>query len=497
MMRTLFELDPRSLGFYRIALGGTLVAMAVQKAWFARAFFTADGVVPETAASRLSSFAGSGLFAVDGSHAWALVVIGMLAMAGLAVAFGRSIKLALVVAWVVLRSLSIRNPYIEQIADQLICLWVLWSLFMPLDRAFVWGRPPTDPQPIRAAIGVVWPLQLFPIYLIAGSFKLSSSSWIQGTTMVEAMHIAPVATSIGRALQPATGLLTALTLLTLPLELFLWSLAWSPWRTGPVRTTIAFIFMGFHILGIGLLMHLGLVPIVLAIAWLPLLPPWFWDVALPRLRGQHRRPVARAAIGTSRWKNILLVCIFAFTWASDPGHFLRANDHTFLPQMWNRAVHALHMKQSKYDLWTRPAGSRNYIVAATLADGTQWDLFADQPLDWTNPRRRPYDNQWYKLLQQVPRRPWLQRTLATWFVKEWNAQNEPEKQVVAVDLAILQAKRKPPAWWRSRTDPLVAPKQRVKRWRMTVDAVQDDTRVILSLPVLVKGDPRMPETDGK
>lgn len=488
-MRRLFDLDPRSLGLYRIALGLTLVAFAVYKARYAHAFYTDTGIFSPETWNQLSAPMGLTLFALNGSLAWALGVMGALAVAGLLVASGRLVRSALVVSWLVLVSLRHRAPPIGQIADDLIVFWVLWSLFLPLDRALVWGRPAAEPRPVRSAAAVAWQLQLMAVYLLAGIYKLGSAPWVEGTLMVSAVHIAPVATPIARALQSATGLLMVLTWATLPLEVGGWLAAYSPWRTGPVRTATVAAFMGFHLFGIGLLMHLGLVPVVLAIAWLPLLPPWFWDTAWPRLRGRDGGAVQRTPARAPLWQNIVMVALFATSWASYPDYLKAPGTPRTVSREVDWWLRALKLKQQKYSLWTNPGGSRNYVVAATLANGEQWDLHAQQPLDWHQPRRRPYDNQWYKMLQTLPKRPWLQRSVAHWFVTEWNAVHGPDARVVEVAVAVLQAPKRGPQWWKKRPDPRVTPAQSLRMWRMTA-SYDSAGELKLSAPRTDRSDPR-------
>ena len=482
---SVWQLDTRSLGLFRVGLGATLAAMAIQKAWFARAFFSDEGILLHESRQAGMHSSVSWLFAISGDTSFVYAITASLMISGVLLMVGRLVRPALCVSWLVLCSLNHRNPLIGQIADHLIVLWLIWAMFMPLDRAFAWRRPSTEPHSVRGAIGVVWPLQLFAIYLIAGVFKLYSPGWTEGTLMIEAMHIAPVATPIGRALIPATGLLTVLTYLTLPLELVGWLGALSPWKNGPIRTGTVLVFMGFHLFGIGLLMHLGLVAVVLAIGWLPLLPPWFWDEALPRLL---RRPPGRElqqVRSVPRWQSGLLTAAFVVSWMTWPG-ILQGK---LLPTEVAVALRQAHLSQNQYSLWTRPAGSRNDIVAARLADGTHWDLFADQPLDWHNPRHRPFDNQWYKLLQQLRMQHGVTRGLASWFTREWNAHHPEDRWVESVQVAVLQAPVRPPRWWKQRAGPEVVPKQKVHRWGMTA-SYDDDGRLKLSPLSILKGDPR-------
>lgn len=488
-LRDLVSLDLRSLALFRVCLGGLLVADAAFKATEAEAFFTEAGVLPAHLLQWVSPHHAWSLCMLSDGLAWQLVLLGVLAVSGVALALGRASRFCIIVASVLLLSFRLRNPAITQIADDVLPLFLMWAFFMPVSERGGPGRVSTAPAgPSLSAGGVGFQLQVLLIYVAAGVYKSMSAPWVQGSILMEAMRIDPVATDFGRMFLDAPLLLYVAGRAAVPFELLGPFLLYVPWRNGGVRIATVGAFMAFHLLGIGLFMRLGLVPFVLAAAWTAFLPPAFWDRVLPRLRGRPEGvPSDRAPYRMGRsWDAVaVLVGVVSF------GTYLR-----YLPvslpepvQHTAATLSRLGVGQQMFSLWTRPAGNRHFVFAATLADGTEVDLATGAPLDWSRPRRRLPDNHWYKLFQRLRQSDPIRRGVGAYFAQRWNDRHPPEQHVVALEVGVLQAKVRRPAWWLRQTDLRVEIPMPRTRWHHPVETY--DGEVLLGSGLTIR-DPEPP-----
>src|SRR5207237_8168115 len=95
-----------------------------------------------------------------------------------------------------------------------------------------------------------------------------------------------------------------------------------PVATGKVRTVVVALFLGFHLVGLNLSIELGPFPYICAVAWLALIPGWFWDTLGRRFPGlakpaaapdPQRRP---CLIQPAWWVNVATGGLLAYvlTW---------------------------------------------------------------------------------------------------------------------------------------------------------------------------------------
>ncbi len=458
------SLDVRSLGLFRWLLGALIVGDAVYRSFDVDAFLTDAGLGPRSLGAQIGRAVSWSLCSLSGEAPWQYALLAMMALAGGIVMLGWWTRLGLVLAFVLQRQFVWRFPELGQVADNLLPLMLMWSLFLPLSERFCAPKPWRNPKRQTEAYstglrGVLVPgtvfsmatvafyVQLVFVYVVAGMFKLASPPWVQGSLLIEAMNIDPVARDIGRTLLAYPTILQVGTWLTLPLEVAAPWLVFSPWKNGPLKSTLVCVFMAFHLVGIFGLMRLGLVAFCLAFLWPALLPAWFWDKVSGRTQNTaNGAKRVEPAKGASAWVNGSVFVLLVVSFARWP-FFFAPNAGGPAVSTWNRMLDVSGIGQAKYSLWTRPVGSRNYVFAATLANGQQIDLHTGRALDWENPRTQLINNHWYKVFQSLPTRGWLRRTTVLWFVRDWNANHGPSEQVTFLQLGVLQAERQSPQWW--------------------------------------------------
>lgn len=440
----LFTLDLRSLGLFRVGLGLLLFVDALYRVVDVEAFWAATGIWPSDNGVVSLSAAWTPLELTDALWLPVVMVV-LLAVSALLVASGRLWRVGIVGCWIALQSLNVRNGLPLQVADFVHILLLFWAFFLPLGERFVLGRPPrTDgPTHVRSVATVLFTAQLLWAYMLPGYYKAVEPKWNQGALLIEAAFIDPVATPFLESLLHVPWLLQGLTRATPWFELLAPLLLLLPWRKGLVRTAMVALFVGFHLLGIGMMLRLALVPFTLALCWLPVLPTFFWR----RIGSGGVAPVAARTLGLPRAAAVFVGVVGAATFVPSAETLLGVRAP--IPHLVRVAWRQTGVMQSRMSLWTRPTGNRRFMVAARLADGRTMELHHGIPLDWDDPPRAPRNNHWYKTFQKLRGRPVVQRGVAAWHVRAWERGHGPEAQVEFVEVVVRQAVSMEPGFWTS------------------------------------------------
>jgi len=465
-----WSLDVRSIAAFRVLLGVVILADLLYRAGDLAAFYTDAGIHPR-------GLGGSARFAflhgLSGGLVWQVVLAIVHGALAVAVMLGVRTKLALAGCWLMLASMNQRNTWILQLADAVLVYWTIYALMLPCAERFALRPTPGNPgrDRVHSVATLLVIVQIVAIYESAGIHKALTETWTRGTLLIEAMRIDPVASDLGRHLLAWPALLRGATWGTLAVELLGPLVAVLSWRIGWLRTAICFVFIGFHVLGIALMMDLGLVAHALAIVWVLLLPSWFWDVGLPRLgvvRFARLRPslASEASAAWSRRASLCVALVWGLAWWPE------------LPASWglprapaalDTALHVAGVRQYAFSLWTDPVGSRRWAFPARLRDGHEVDLLTGAALDW-DALGRPKNNHWYKAFQKMQGNWDVVSMVTLYHVERWNAEHPPERRVERVSIVILWDEKMPADWWIEQSHPATA---RVPSHRIT----QADFRV--------------------
>ncbi len=403
------------------------------------AHYADTGVLPRAALRAMLRDPASmwSLHALSGAWQVQAALFALAAVAAAALLVGYRSRSAAALSWLLLASVHHRNPVILTGADQVLRLLLFWSLFLPVDaRWAVRSRAVAEPR-VRTPASAALLLQVALVYLFSVIFKLRGDEWLSLAAVRQSFAVEGAATDFARWLLQYPDLLSAAAAATLAIESLAVVLPFLPWRTDLLRIAIALAAVGLHVLGVGTTMRLGLMPAVMALAWVPFLPDAFWEKLGIRERSAAGPPAARQLAAV----DALALLAFVLVVAENAASTVRIRGGPGLPAPLPTAVEALGLAQ-QWRLWDRPIPNRYYVFAATLRDGSAVDLHTGAPLDWDRPRRRSANNHWWKYHLHLSRRhgvalrPWYARYLA-W---RWNRDHSPDRAVERLELVRIHAR---------------------------------------------------------
>lgn len=296
-VQELASIDLRSLALFRMALGLLVAVDAFRRGLDLNYFYTDAGVLPRAVAIDELGFSAFfwSLYYVNGQAWWAGGLLLLTLLCGFSLMLGYRTRLATVLTWVLVLSVQNRNPLVLGDGDTLVRLLLFWSIFLPLGAKWSldqFHRPAklqeesaSTPQLMQvcslASLALL--LQVIYVYFFSALLK-QSPDWIpDGSALLVAFSHPFYATSLGQSLVAYPEFLKGLTYLVYYSELILPWLVFLPFFNGPIRTFVVVYFLGFHLLGVGLTLHVGLIIWAAAVAWLVFLPAWFWESCVPAL----------------------------------------------------------------------------------------------------------------------------------------------------------------------------------------------------------------------
>lgn len=375
----------------------------------AEAFYSDDGVMPAVLAGQFRESPWIMSFhSLGASASWQTGLILVQIAAAACLLAGWRTQMAVLVSWIMLCSLQARNPAVLHGGDVVLRLMLFWSCFLPLGARWsadeMQGR-----RSCFAGQGGVFVmaspcllLQTAMIYWFTAVLKWDPSWTRDGTAVYYALSADMFVQTPGVWLLGFPQVCRALTFGVWWLELLGPFLAFIPWRTGGWRLLVAASFWLLH-LGLAMCLRLGPFPWLMMVAWVPFLPPGFWDRSPPLTKP------AREPAGTShRWMRGLpaqvfsLVClIYVLLWN------LRTTDRErwepWLPASWNAAGFALRLDQYWALFAPKPLTEDGWLVLdAVCSDGSHIDLLrGGRPVTFQKPERISAefpDVKWQKLL---------------------------------------------------------------------------------------------------
>lgn len=493
MLGDVFGLDLRSLALFRVSLALVLLYDLFVRWSNLEAHYTDAGVLPRALLPGYPQVLS--YHAIVGSVPGESFLFITAALFATCLLIGYKTWTATALSWVMLLSVQARNPFVLQGGDVVMRLLLFWSLFLPLGAvwsldarfaatgAAVRRRNVTSLLPIiryrlLTVGGAAYVLQLCCIYCFSVYFKSGAAWHREGTAVYDALSLDQFATAAGKALLNLrwTGLLAFLTHAVVYFETFAPILMLLPWRLGPLRTLLVFAFIGFHA-GLGTCLRLGTFPVICSVAWLALLPSWFWErlarttVGPGRLRNAICRaraednatgvaasalpallpapPSARLSRGRRPWRGDSLFCqsvaafflVYILLWnlrtTGNPvatallSHASGIGWTTRLDQEWNLFGPRPYVR----DGW--------HVAAARLADGSAVDLLRGTPLTWDKPGlvSAIYKNeQWRKYLDHMrePGYAAYRPSCASYLVRLWNRRHPANQRVESVALYFIE-----------------------------------------------------------
>lgn len=238
------------------------------------------------------------------------LLFALAALFAIALIAGWHTRLATLGSWLLVANLQYRNPALVFGGDVMLRMMLFWGLFLPLGAR--WSLDARrDPERFPRANGYVsvataaFILQLLLVYVFS-VLNRTGPTWWNGDALFYALHFDQFATAAGIWLREHGAWLGPMTLVAIWFEALAPLLALMPIANGVFRTLAVVLFLGFHAT-LALLFAIGIFPLSFGVAWIGLLPTWFWqrvgnggdprlDRASPRQGGLSPFASALAAI---------------------------------------------------------------------------------------------------------------------------------------------------------------------------------------------------------
>ncbi|PSF37731.1 HTTM domain-containing protein [Aphanothece hegewaldii CCALA 016] len=287
MLKKIFELDLRSLAFFRIAFAVLIITNLWERFSSLTAHYSDYGVLPR-------SFLGQGLsepwvwsiHLFSGEPALQAILFFIAFLSAFALLIGYRTQFAIVICWLLQVSIINRNWLINTGGDKEVALLLFWSIFLPLgayysvDSALNISKK-TIPKTYFSGATIAYTLQVCMVYWFAWALKSDPMWWRDGTAVYAALSIDYMATSFGSFLLNFPSLLVFFNFLTLKIELLAPFLLFIPVKMSFFRSFAVILFILMHI-GFGLSLRLGVFSFIGAIAWLSFIPSSIWDTLSQR-----------------------------------------------------------------------------------------------------------------------------------------------------------------------------------------------------------------------
>jgi hypothetical protein len=228
------------------------------------------------------------------------------------------------------------------------------------------------------------------------------------------------------------------TFATLAMELVGPALLFLPVHQGALRTGLVVAFIGFHFLGLGAALDLGNFPFVCSLAWLALLPPWFWA----RFESGPAQPERTPWAHLSPWPNMLALLAVFFALACNLWSWDRERFGWLLPPGLHVLAESIGIGQSWWLFAPKPMADDGwYVVVAELEGGGTWDPYRGAEVDWDKPElvSTTYRNErWRKYLVNLvnPDHAHERPRLARYLFEDWNA-HHPDQQARRVEVYFM------------------------------------------------------------
>jgi hypothetical protein len=352
------------------------------------AFYTDAGVLPRSLL-QIPRFRLS-LHALVGGRRGEEILFLLAAAFALLLLFGLGTRLAACASWLFLASLDARNPLVLNHGDELLKIFLFWSIFVPLSSCQRPSHGGTGKRHL-SVFSAALTLQVCMVYFFGALLKTDPSWSVSGTAIHSALSLEQLSTGAGRALLDRPGLLRIATLFVYYLELLGPLLIFVPWKNRRIREGAVVLFVAVH-LGIAATMRLGLFPWVSLVGWVILLPSetldWLQGVLgsepTEATLGGSREPRAGRPLGMASGALGVYLLSAVVIWNI---RTLALTTGEVVPRFLDAPLLIAQLDQR----WNMFAPKPNYIsgwyaAQADLADRSQVDLLREgQPFSWARP----------------------------------------------------------------------------------------------------------------
>lgn len=386
-------------------LGVAIILEAINRIKFIPAFYSESGIVPLEMVSleNITHAYHFQLMMISGSEWFALLFFLVLLVFGVMLLLGFYTKTANFFAWLLFCSAIVRDPLTSHAGDTLLIVLLFWGLFLPLGKVFsvdslrnTLNKPKKHLEYSPASIAMY--VQFSLVYITTGLFKANYDTWLNGTHLYITLSRFDYVEPLAFLIYPYYELLTFLTHFTLFLELFGPLLLFIPIYFFGFRMLAIFLFVGLQV-SIGLLMDVGIFPLISIAGILVFLPSGFWNRITPFVEkyfSQIKLPFFRFLKNNSSGKNtsiqftkrgrnaingfVIASIIYVSLW--NIGEVSRIFDW---PEHLKKPGYYLKVNQT-WSMFAAPSNKSEYLALEVIYnDGTVEDLMKSIRVDKSSP----------------------------------------------------------------------------------------------------------------
>ncbi|MGD1955693.1 MAG: hypothetical protein ACFBZ9_10760 [Sphingomonadales bacterium] len=287
-LKTVFGIDLRSLAAFRVMISLYIIADVVNRWEFLRVFYTDYGILSRAAAMGYNHPARWSLLYLNGEP-WVIhLIFAFTLFTALCLLIGYRTRLATVLSFVMMASITNRNLILNQGGDDLCCALLFWAIFLPLGARFSVDdamRPEHESQPVAvqgpanpyfsiASIAAL--LQVSYVYVF-GAFLKTGDAWHKTHDAIYyALSAESVSSALGERLLDVEWLLQPMTQYVYWLELLMPLYVFTPIFFVFFRTLGVAALIALH-LGFALFLSVGLFPLISISSLMLLIPGAVWN----------------------------------------------------------------------------------------------------------------------------------------------------------------------------------------------------------------------------
>jgi hypothetical protein len=440
------SLDLRSLAAFRIGLGLFTAGDILHRLVDIRALYSDAGAFPRSAVTGEFSHPWFlSLHLVSDALWWQLLLFGLCAISGAALAMGYRTWLATLICWVLTISIQNRNEVVLDGGDMVQRVLLFWSLFLPLGAIWSVDAVRRGEQAVKSwTYGVATAaltIQVTSIFFFAALLK-TGDAWRKDFKAVwYVLNWDVYSTTVGVWMRQFHDVLRGMTIGTMILEGVFPLLIFVPWA--PLRIFALASLILFHASFI-VVMKLFMFASIMILAWFSLMPGLFWDrlrvplemppawrSRLERLsdwlpEGSLSDPLTRRPNAFTTVAAICLAYICCWNVRTVWPAFARV-----FPTALNPIGYTLRIDQ--YWIMFAPSPVREdgwFVVPGKVVGGRMVDVFrGGAPLRWERPKlvADSYINRrWRRFLWNVTRAdaPGYRKYFAAYLCREWDRKHE-------------------------------------------------------------------------
>ncbi len=289
LFHTWFGLDYRSIALLRIGIGVTLLLDICQRAGDLYAHYSDLGVLPRSELFRLWNMGSFFSVHLISGEPWVMAILFLCAgLSAIFLIFGYRTRLAIIVSWILLVSIQVRNPIILQGGDIFLRAIVFFMLFLPLEKRWSLDRilnrvPKPTTKTVTTLATSAYVIQIVLLYVFTGLLKTGAQWHTEGTAVYYALSVDQLTTPFGHTLLGIPSILPYFTHIVWYAETYGPLLLFIPFRNWIFRLCAIVTFVGLQ-LGFNSAFRLGYFGLIAITALFGLLPSEFWDKILNPLK---------------------------------------------------------------------------------------------------------------------------------------------------------------------------------------------------------------------